>query len=151
MQTLEKAYTFSDLLEELARLREQQGNLLKQKNILEGEIMISQNEVNNLIEETKTVYVEADEVVFEIQKRSQQETTHLSLKTKDSGGVAEYFYSKEDNMPHQATGWHSYYFYDEKSKAHSQNNVYKIIATSDPEQYPNLGMLTVKDLLKKTK
>ncbi len=151
METLQKTCTLEGLLEELTELQGKEKGLLKQKSILEGEIVLSQSEIKNLTEETETEYIEADGVVLKIQKRSQQETTRLGLKTKESGGVAEDFYSKGDKMSHQATGWHSYYFYDEESKAHSQDKVHKIIATSDPEKYPSVALLTVQDLLKKSK
>ena len=60
----------------------------------------------------------------------------------------DYFYSKYDGKIHKAIGWSHYYFYDERSKAHDDNGVYKVFATSNNIKYPTLKLLTVFDLVR---
>ncbi len=87
----------------------------------------------------ETLFVEIDDVVFEINKVAERKSEYPGIKD------GEYFFS--DNAVHTQTGWHSYYHYaGGNDKAYDDNFVFKVIATSNHKKYPKVPRLTVKDL-----
>ena len=107
------------------------------------------NNSKQLEKVVKTNFKKVGDLIIEMYSLCDQEQLsdkESVIKTKEFQGESDYFYSRLDNKVHKATSWISYYFYDEDSKAHDQNIVYKVIATSDIKKYPELLELTVYDL-----
>ena len=107
------------------------------------------NNSKQLEKVVKTNFKKVGDLIIEMYSLCDQEQLsdkESVIRTQNFHGKSDYFYSRSDNKVHKATSWISYYFYDENSKAHDQNVVYKIIATSDIKKYPELLELTVYDL-----
>lgn len=93
----------------------------------------------------KTEYKNLDGLVIKISQIADNLTSEPELSIEGEGG---YFYSAIDKKVHKSTSWISYYYYDEKQKAHPHESVYKVLATSDKVKYKELPLLTVNDLVK---
>ena len=95
----------------------------------------------------KTQFKKIEDLVIEVNSLSDEVVATNDEQIDYHKG--DRFYSELDNKIHKATGWHSYYYYDENKKAHADFLCYKIIATSNNEKYSKLPLLTAFDLVKK--
>ncbi|MCX6825349.1 MAG: hypothetical protein NTY80_03985 [candidate division SR1 bacterium] len=86
----------------------------------------------------ETLFVEIDDVVFEINKVAERKSEYPGIKD------GEYFFA--DNAVHTQTGWQNYYHYGSNGAGFQDSSVFKVIATSNEEKYPKVPVLTVKDL-----
>lgn len=90
-----------------------------------------------------TEFKNLEGIVFEISLVADAFNKEESMDIKSSG---DYFYSNMDKKVHKSTSWIQYYYYDKSGGAHSHEQVYKILATSDNKKFPELPLLTVFDL-----
>lgn len=60
----------------------------------------------------------------------------------------DFFFSTIDDMIHKATVWTLHYYHDENDRIHPREQVYKVLATSNNREYPEIPLLDAAEFAK---